>query len=320
MKFVLQTIFLALSGLFSLGEGVWAQGSVLSMEARLQVDHLESLERVEESRSDRIHLLNQTCIEKLEKLQARLVELNDEAGARAVAAEIVQLGKKTPDISVKADDPQILNQFREVYLRERQAIITDIAMQRDALVAEYTIAKAKLASQQANESGVDAEPLANRVAPVASPIGNPRSAEERNSALATTTKQRRKVIRPTIYGERDNREYVLPDDDFIKIVSVEPNARVKLGQRVAVTVAYNKKFSGRARLMLYPFVEDGANRCVSRSRNLYTRGDGEAVLYLKADGETRVDGIRVEMVEAISGKHITRDTEDIKVAWLRVAQ
>ena len=292
------------SAIFSVTDAQ-AQLGILSLEARLQLNHLESLERVEKERTAKKVALKGMYSEKLIELNKRLKGLGKEAEAEVVADEVRLLGEKNPAVVVREEDPLVLNEFRSIYLKELNAINQATDEQRTALVSEYATAKAKMAS---------AVPAPEDVAKA--PVGTPLPAYQ-PAAVQGKTSMPKKTIQTNLGGAEGVREYRVPNTDYIKIVQTNPAmpAKLAVGQQVEIRVVYNKLTSGRASISLYPFASEGANYCVSRSRNVYADGEGEVTLWLKATGPTLVDRLAVEMTHAVTDKHITRDTENARILW-----
>ena len=296
----------------------YAQRGILSLEARLQVDYLESVERLEMERATRTAALNSTFSEKLIALNKRLKGLDKTEDAEVVAEEVRRLGRDKPKVAVRDEDPAVLNQFREVYLKELSGINDELDKQRASLTQDYEAAKTKLPQADVAIPSGSRGNLAGAPAGTQLPAYQPPTRAAPIVAPAVTDR----TVQAQLNGHTNVREYAVPDTDFIKIVRTDPAmpAKLAVGSSIKVTVAYNKVTKGRAQVSLYPFASEGLNHCVSRSKNIFANGSGEMSLELKATGNTIVDKLRVEMKQAVSGEHMTQDTEHVRILWFTVAQ
>jgi len=279
----------------------FAQAQVnLTPEARLQLDHLEALEEVEKQRKERLLALNDNYQKKLYKLRDHLA--GDERQA-VVLAEIKRLDATKPKIRVVDEDPELMQQFRAIYLREREKIHLETEIERDKLARKNRQEQSALTGRSA-ASGQQATPLDLPAgAGVPSTVPDPAGSADREQASARTSQAS---------GELLQRE-------MLEIESFLPPAPAQLldGESLVVRVRYERVMGSRARISVHPLSAAAPDVFISSGKTVFGLGGGVIDLEIKAKAPAQIDRLYLEVRDAVTDKLLMSDTVDASVVWVK---
>jgi hypothetical protein len=288
--------------------------STLTPEARLQLDYLQALEKVEKQRAMQLNELNDNYHKKLLKLQDRL---GDDPRAKAVAAEIERMEAPKPTIRDMDDDPELMNQFRAIYLRERKLVNLAIEDEREKLEQQNVEGQKDQGVPAPNTTSGQIMPRTHQPMPrTDQPMPRTSSgAAERSTVFITPpdADANQKIARTsTASGERYEREKV-------EVESFLPPAPAQLleGETLIVRVHYERVAGSRARISIHPLSDQAPDTFISSSKTVFGLGDGIIELPIKARRAAQMDRLFLQVRDAVTDKLLTSSTVNASAVWVR---
>jgi hypothetical protein len=281
--------------IFLCGWPGFAQAQVnLTPEARLQLDHLEALEEVEKQRKGRLLALNDNYQKKLYQLREHLA---DDERLAAVLAEIGRLDAAKPKIRVVEEDPELMKQFRAIYLREREKIHLETEAERDKLARINRHEQSALAGRSATPPDLPAGGGAS------STVLDSAGSVDREQAITRTSQAS---------GERLQRE-ILEVEGFL------PPAPAQLldGESLVVRVRYVRVMGSRARISAHPLSASAPDIFISSGKTVFGLGSGVIDLEIKAKAPAQINRLYLEVRDAVTDKLLMSNTVDTSVVWVK---
>jgi hypothetical protein len=287
--------------IFLCGLPGFAQAQVnLTPEARLQLDHLEALEEVEKQRKEGLLALNDNYQKKLYQLREHVA---DDERLAAVLAEIERMDAAKPKIRVVDEDPELMQQFRAIYLRKREKIHLETEAEREKLARKNRQEQSALTGRSA-ASG-------QHPTPPDSPVGGGASSTVLDSAGSTDLA--RAITRTSqASGERFQRE-LLEIESFLPPVP----AQLLDGESLIVRVRYERVMGGRARISAHPLSAAAPDIFISSGKTVFGLGSGVIDLEIKAKAPAQIDRLYLEVRDAVTDKLLMSNTVDTSVVWVK---
>jgi hypothetical protein len=287
--------------IFLCGLPGFAQAQVnLTPEARLQLDHLEALEEVEKQRKEGLLALNDNYQKKLYQLREHLA---DDERLVAVLAEIGRLDAAKPKIRVVDEDPELMKQFRAIYLREREKIHLETEIERDKLARINRQEQSALAGRSAASGQPATPPDLPTGTGASSTVLDSAGSVDREQAITRTSQAS---------GERLQRE-------MLEVEGFLPPAPAQLldGESLVVRVRYVRVMGSRARISVHPLSASAPDIFISSGKTVFGLGSGVIDLEIRAKAPAQINRLYLEVRDAVTDKLLMSNTVDTSVVWVK---